>query len=89
MNLKFKKNGSVAEHLNEMQSIINQLAPIKMVLDDELQAILLLSSLPNSWKTLIVSLSNLAQNGVVTMSQVIGNLLNEDVSRKSSNSFHS
>lgn len=82
VNLKFKENGSVAEHLNEMQSIINQLATMKMVLDDELQALLLLSSLPDSWETLVVSLSNSATDGKLTMSQVTSSLLNEELRRK-------
>lgn len=35
VNLKYKGGTSVAEHLNEMQSIVNQLSSMKMVLDDE------------------------------------------------------
>jgi len=38
--------------------------------EDELQALLLLSSLPGSWKILMVSLSNSTMDGVVTMSSV-------------------
>lgn len=57
VNLKYKEGTSIAEHLNEMQSIVNQLSSMKMALDDELQALLLLSSLPESWETLVVSLS--------------------------------
>ena len=44
---------------------------------DELQALLLLSSLPDSWETLVVSLSNSAPDGVITMSQATSSLLNE------------
>ena len=36
VNLKFKDGGSVAEHMNEVSNIVNQLSAIKMVLDDEL-----------------------------------------------------
>ena len=35
----------MAEYLNELQSVINQLSPMKMTLDDELQTLLLLRSL--------------------------------------------
>ncbi|KAF8413693.1 hypothetical protein HHK36_001685 [Tetracentron sinense] len=72
VNLKYKEGNSIAEHLNEIQSIVNQLTSMEMVLDDELQALLLLSSLPDSWETLVVSLSNSAPDGIVTMSQTIG-----------------
>ena len=36
VNLKYRVGASIAEHLNEMQSIINQLSSMKMSLDDEL-----------------------------------------------------
>lgn len=62
---------------------------MKMVLEDELQALLLLSSLPNSLETLIISLSNCAPNGVVTMSQATNSLLNEKTRRKSMGSSFS
>ena len=48
VNLKYRDGASIAEHLNEMQSITNQLSFMKMSLYDELQALLLLSSLPES-----------------------------------------
>ena len=67
MNLKFKDGGSVAEHMNEVSNIVNQLSAMKMVLDDELQALLLLSSLPDSWETLVVSLSNSTPHEKVSM----------------------
>ena len=46
---------SKAEHF---QSLVNQLSIVKMVIDDELQALLLLSSLPESWETLVGCLNN-------------------------------
>ena len=50
--------------------------------DDELQALLLLSSLPDSWETLVVSLSNFAPNGVLQLAMVKDNLFNEETRRK-------
>ena len=84
VNLKYKEGASIAEHLNEIQSITNQLSSIKMSIDDELQALLLLSSLPESQETPVVSLSNSTPDGIVTMSQVTSSLLNEELRRKSS-----
>ncbi|KAK2987964.1 hypothetical protein RJ640_011227 [Escallonia rubra] len=48
-------------------SLVNQLATVEMKLDDELQALLLLSSLPDSWETLVVSLSNSTPNEPMAM----------------------
>ena len=61
---------------------------MKILFDDELQALLLLSSLPESWETLVVTVSNSAPDGIVTMSQVTSSLLNEETRRKSSGSCH-
>lgn len=66
-----------------MWSIVNQLFSMKMVLDDELQALLLFNSLSDNWETLMVSLSNSVSDGVVTMNQVTWSLLNEKTRRKS------
>ena len=55
---------------------------MKLVIDDELQALLLLSSLPNSWETLVVPLSNSAPNGVLQVAMVKDSLLNEETRRK-------
>ena len=58
---------------------------MEIVLDDELLALLLLSSLPNSWETSVVSLSNYTPNGKLTFDMVKDSLLNEEIRRKGSN----
>ena len=63
VNLKYKNGHSVAEHTSDFQGLVNQLNAMKMKIEDELQALLLLSSLPDSWDTLVISLSNSAPNG--------------------------
>ena len=55
---------------------------ILLIIDDELQALLLMSSLPNSWETLVVSLSNSAPNGVLQLAMVKDSLFNEETRRK-------
>ena len=41
------------DHLNAFQSIVNWLTTMKMVMDDEIQASLLLCSVPNIGKLLL------------------------------------
>ena len=65
MNLKLKEGKSIVEHFSEFQDLVNQMVTMKLVIDDELQALLVLSSLLDSWETLVVSLSNSAPNGVL------------------------
>ena len=61
---------------------------MKINLDDEVQAPLLLSSLPDSWNTL-VSLSNSALDGKLTPDMVKNNMLNEEARRKEKGSHQS
>ena len=83
--MKFKDGGSVVDHLNEFENVVNQLATMKMVLDDELQALLILGPLPNSWKTLVVTVSNSACGGVLSTSQVTSSIFTEETKRKTTN----
>ena len=82
VNTKYRDGRSVSEHLSDFQGMVNQLTNMKMVLDDELQALLLLSSLPDSWDTLVVSLSNSAPQGVLSLSTVKDSMFNEEARRK-------
>ncbi|CAO2822682.1 unnamed protein product [Amaranthus hypochondriacus] len=67
VKLEFHDGNSMVVHLNDFQGLINKLSAVKMSLDDELQALLQLSSLLESWDTLFVSLSNSAPDGKLTM----------------------
>ena len=82
VNLKYRDGRSVTEHLSDFQGLINLLTNMKMVIDDELQALMLLSYLPDSWDTLIVSLSNSAPQGVLTLDIVKDSMFNEEARRK-------
>ena len=66
----------MTNHLNAFQSIVNQLTAMKMVIDDEMQASLLLCSLPDSWETFVVTISNFVLNGALSMKLMKGNLFN-------------
>ena len=82
MNLKLKEGKSIVEHLSEFQDLVNQMVTMKLVIDDELQTLLLLSSLPDSWETLVVSLSNSTPNGVLQLAIIKDSLLNEETRKK-------
>ena len=84
-NLKMKECVSVAEHLNEFDIITSQLASVKIVLDDEIISILLMCCMPDSWETLIVSISTSAPAGTLKFDDVSSSLMNEELRRKSVN----
>ena len=81
VNLKLKEGGSIGEHLNDFQEIVNQLAAVNFKVDDETQALMMMSSLPESWETLVVALNNSNSDGVVSMESVVISLLNEEMRR--------
>ena len=72
----------MVEHINSFRGIVNKLVVMKMNIDDEMQASLLLSSLLDSWETLVVTVSNSTQNDIITMESVKDSLLNEETIRK-------
>ena len=82
MNLKLKEGRSVVEHLNDFEGLVTELNVTGLSLDDETQACVLLGSLPDSWDTLVVSLSNSAPDGKVTLDMVRSSLFKEEVHRK-------
>ena len=52
VNMKLKRRILMTYHFNAFQSMENQLVAMKMVMDGEMQASMLLCSLPNNWKTI-------------------------------------
>ena len=57
-NLKMVENASVAQHLNEFKTITNQLSSVEIDFDDEIRALIVLASLPNSWESMRMAVSN-------------------------------
>ena len=57
-NLKMAENASVAQHLNEFNTITNQLSSVEIDFDDEIRALIVLASLLNSWEAMRMTVSN-------------------------------
>ena len=72
----------MVDHTSSFQGIVNKLVAVKMNIDDEMQASLLISSLPDSWETLVVTVSNFTPNEILTMESVKDSLLNEEARKK-------
>lgn len=80
-NLKYTNGNPITAHLNEFQNILIQLKNMQITFGDEVQALLVMGSLPDSWETLCVSLSNSAPNRTLTMASVTSALLGEEIRR--------
>nr|XP_009776196.1 PREDICTED: uncharacterized protein LOC104226005 [Nicotiana sylvestris] len=58
MQVKYVEGTTVADHLNEIQGIVDQLSGMGIKFDDEVLALMVLATLPESWETLKVSITN-------------------------------
>lgn len=82
VNMQLDDSKSASEHLSAFTSVLSQLQDSGLQsFDDKLKAILLLMTLPDTWETLVVSLSN---SSSLTYDGVRGSILNEEIRRKSS-----
>ena len=73
----------MAEHINALQGVINQTTSLEVPLADEVLQLLLLASLPDSWETLVVTLTNAGLEGKqLSLTTVKSSLLNEEAHRK-------
>ena len=54
-NLRMKESDSVQAHLNEYESLSSQISSQGTKIEDELKAMILMSSLPSSWETVVTT----------------------------------
>ena len=81
--LKMKDGVTVRKHVNEFNSIVAQLKALKVNLDEEVLCLLLLSSLPPSWDTLVTTVANTMDNKF-KLNDVVSSLSSEETRRASS-----
>jgi hypothetical protein len=83
-NMKMSEGGSVADHLNEFNTVTNQLSFVKVDFDDEVRALLILCSLPESWNGLVMAVSNsVSGSNTLKFDDVVGVILSEEMRWKS------
>jgi hypothetical protein len=79
-NMKMSEGGSVADHLNEFNTVTNQLCSVKVDFDDEVRALLILCSLPKSWNGLVMAVSNsVSGSNTLKFDDVVGVILSEEM----------
>jgi hypothetical protein len=79
-NMKMSEGGSIADHLNEYNTLSNQLSYVKVDFDDEVRALIILCSLPESWNDLVMDLSNYVfGSNALKFDDVVGVILSEEM----------
>ena len=81
-NLKMVEGTPVAQHLNEFNTITNQLSSVEIDFDDEIHALIVLASLPNSWKAMRMAVSNSAGKSKLKYDDIRDLILSEEVRRR-------
>lgn len=81
-NLNMSENSTTAEYLNNFNTSINQLSIVKIKFDDEVQALIVLASLQNSWDVMRLSVSNSGGKEKLKYANIRDLILNEEIRRK-------
>ena len=83
VRLRYPNGSSMLEHLNPFQGLINQNTSLEVPLADDILALLLLGSFPESWEMFVVTLGNAVPQGKpVSLEMMKSSLLNEEARRK-------
>ncbi|KAL2254166.1 UNVERIFIED_CONTAM: Retrovirus-related Pol polyprotein from transposon TNT 1-94 [Sesamum indicum] len=80
--LQMEERKSVADHLNDFNQLTTQLASVDIVFDDEVKALILLSSLPDSWDVVVTSVSTSSGKEKMKFDNIRDMMLNEETRRK-------
>ncbi|KAE8682957.1 AGC (cAMP-dependent, cGMP-dependent and protein kinase C) kinase family protein, putative isoform 1 [Hibiscus syriacus] len=83
-NLRMAEGASVAQHLNELNTITTQLSSVEIEFDDEVRALILLSSLPDSWNATVTAVSSSSGNSKLKFDDVRDLVLSEEIRRRES-----
>jgi hypothetical protein len=79
-NMKMSEGGSVVDHLNEFNTVTNQLSSVKVDFDDEVRDLLILCSLPEIWNGLVMVVSNfVSSSNTLKFDDVVGVILSEEM----------
>ena len=79
-NMKMSESGSITDHLNDFNTVTNQLSYVGVNFDDEVRALLILCSLPESWDGLVMAVSNyVSGSSTLMLDDVISVVLSEEM----------
>ncbi|KAE8664146.1 Serine-threonine protein kinase [Hibiscus syriacus] len=83
-NLMMAEEASVAQHLNKLNTITTQLSSMEIEFDDEVRALIILSSLQDSWNTNVTTVSSSSENSKLKFDDIRDLVLSEEIQRRES-----
>ena len=81
-NLKMVEGTLVAQHLNEFNTSTNQLSSVEIDFGDEIHALIVMASLPNSWEAMRMTVSNFEGGSELKYDEIRDLILSEEVHRR-------
>ncbi|MCO5575346.1 hypothetical protein L7F22_029146 [Adiantum nelumboides] len=83
-----KEGTTISSHLNEFNTIFNNLSAQEVEFEDSLKALFFLITLPKSWDIFCTSINNSAPASGFTLANVESSLLTEEVNKKNLDNTH-
>nr|GEV49166.1 ubiquitin carboxyl-terminal hydrolase 13 [Tanacetum cinerariifolium] len=80
--LRYSDGMAMSDHLIVFQEIMNELLEVGIKFKKEVQVLMFLGSVPDSWETFGTSLVNSALDGVISIELVRNSVLDEEMKRK-------
>jgi len=83
-NLNMGEGNSVTDHINEFNTILAQLESVQIKFEDEVKALILLSSLSDSWVATVTAVSSSTRENTLKLSDIHDLILSKDVCKRDS-----
>ena len=81
-NLQMSKARSVSYHINEFNMIVSQLNLVDINFEDEIKALILMSSMRESWDTVVVAISSFRVSEKLNFDDIPNVVLSEDIRKR-------
>ncbi|KAG9453509.1 hypothetical protein H6P81_006413 [Aristolochia fimbriata] len=80
--LRMSEGTPIADHLNDFNKLWAQIEAVDLKFDDDVKALMFMCSLPESWDTMITSISN-ATKEKLKFDEVLSAILNKEMMKRS------
>ena len=78
--MKMSEGGSIADHLNDFNTVTSQLSSVGVNFHDEVRALLFLCSLLEIWNGLVMAISNsVSRSSTLKFNDVVGAILSKEM----------
>ena len=71
------ENVSISDHINEFNMIVSQLNSVDINFEDEIKALIFMSSLPESWDTVVAAISSSRESEKLKFDEIRDVVLSE------------